>query len=231
MTTLRSRLGKLTPALSARQRFLLMLRARNTGAPDPDVKRTMPHEQYEEFRVYARLWLVANGPLAAVLGVVEVNVHYLEQALGRLSELDQAAALLVRDLGEELPKEVRAWRSRKHVTVPQFLQGLAGDLRAELREDLSGCWAFLRGVERLWAELAAEFDGEEVVDAKPRATAAALRERVLRLADALPRGRTLLREPSAEQLQQLRDELRQWYTYLGWTEFMPEVDDKKEGRR
>src|SRR5947207_11107257 len=56
------------PALSARERFLLELRARHAGGkPDPAVRRTMPQGQTEEFNRYIALLNAVNVNLSGQL--------------------------------------------------------------------------------------------------------------------------------------------------------------------
>ncbi|MBI4498976.1 MAG: hypothetical protein HY689_13875 [Chloroflexi bacterium] len=60
---LRSRLGKLTPGLSAKERAVL-LRAHNAGEPeDPSIRDTMPRSQVKTFNRYAQLIVIANHAL------------------------------------------------------------------------------------------------------------------------------------------------------------------------
>jgi hypothetical protein len=129
--SLAARLGRLTPALTGKERALLALRARNAGqTPDPELRPGMTPEASREYNRYAALIHVANAELGMLCTVLAYQVECLEAQAERVLLLEEAAALLVKDLGETLEESrVRNWRSRKQVTVPVFLRGLAAELR------------------------------------------------------------------------------------------------------
>ena len=63
-----SRLSRLAPALSARERAILVLNAWKEGKEDdPSWRRTMPQNQAHEFNRYIGLMNVANRQIAIVI--------------------------------------------------------------------------------------------------------------------------------------------------------------------
>ena len=77
------RIQRLLPALSARERAILALRAEKEGeAEDPAVRTTMPVEQVPEFNRLVRLMNAVNHDLAIVVLVIrhEVEELILKQA-------------------------------------------------------------------------------------------------------------------------------------------------------
>jgi len=224
---LRARLGKLAPALSAKERVLLVLKARNAGEPeDPDIRRTMPRGQVREFNRYAHLAYVANATLGPVLFTVSVHAEGIEHTRQRMALLDAAAV----QLEAEHPKGGAPDRKKATITVPEFLQRLARELRTDLRGELSLRWRELRALETLWAEIAEEFDGESVTDASVRKLADETRAKLQDVANTLadeghaPR----LPKPSTDFVDQVREVVRQAYERMGWIE--PE-DTSPPGRR
>ena len=129
-----------------------------------------------------------------------------------------------------LVKELERDRQEETVTVPEFLRGLVGELRTDLRRELSLRWRELRALETVWAEIAEEFDGEPVTDASARKLAAEAKTKLQEVARALaPVGYTpRLPAPSADFVDQVREVVKQAYERMGWIE--PE-DDNPSGRR
>ena len=176
-----SRIASLTSLLSAQERAVLLLRATNTGTePDPDVLGSMPPEQRKELHHYLALAYVANGALSISINVIAAQTEDLTCDRDQVRMLEDAAGLLERDLSLQKVEKVRGWRKKTEVTVPEFLRGLAGDLRDSIRERVAGRWQELRAVELEWEEIKAEFGGEDIVhpDLRARAatTAATLRD-------------------------------------------------------
>src|SRR5439155_21429626 len=90
MSMLRSRLERLTPALTAKERILALLRARATGLePDPEIRRTLPDDQRREFDRYAGLLYTANVQLGALAHVTAIRAEHLEWDYGNLVRLEQ----------------------------------------------------------------------------------------------------------------------------------------------
>ena len=189
---LRARLGKLAPALSAKERFVLFLRAHNAGEPeDPDLRRTMPRGQVRAFNRFAHLAYVANATLGPVLFALSVHAEGIEYTHQRLGILDRAAG----QLEANYPKELEEDQQPGTVTVPEFLRGLAQDLRTDLRLEL-------------------------VTDASVRKLADETRAKLQEVARALaPAGQTpRFPAPTAEFVDQLRAVVGQAYERMGWIE-------------
>ena len=82
------RLDRLVPALSAKERALLVLRhyKEGTEAP-PAITATMPPHQAQEFNRLIRLMNAANLELACVLMVVNADVRRIDLKYGWLLSL------------------------------------------------------------------------------------------------------------------------------------------------
>jgi len=165
MSVLTARLDKLAPALTAKERAILMLRRHTAGLePDPELLRSMPKEQAREYDRYAGLAYVANAHLGSLLRVIHMQVDSLEFHRDQLANLDEAAGRLESELPDEVQANpVRGWRKREKVSVPEFLRGLALEMRTNLQEALVLRWQELRALEIVWNEIAAEFDGEDTL--------------------------------------------------------------------
>ena len=214
---LRARLGKLAPALSAKERFVLFLRAHNAGEPeDPDLRRTMPRGQVRAFNRFAHLAYVANATLGPVLFALSVHAEGIEYTHQRLGILDRAAG----QLEANYPKELEEDQQPGTVTVPEFLRGLAKELRSDTQRELSLRWRELRALDTVWAEITEEFDGEPVTDASVRKLADETRAKLQEVARALaPAGQTpRFPAPTAEFVDQLRAVVGQAYERMGWIE-------------
>jgi len=73
------RLDRLYPALTAKERGLLVLRAYKAGQkPDAEIYRSTPSSQGRAFNRYIRLMNAVNGELATVLQVLQVQVEKLD---------------------------------------------------------------------------------------------------------------------------------------------------------
>lgn len=230
VNSLRSRLGKLAPGLTAKQRFILLLRAHNAGeAEDPDVRRTMPRSQVRAFNRYAHLAYVANATLGPVLHVLSFHVEGMEYTCQRLAVLEAAASQLEEQY--QYPQELERNTHKGMVTVPEFLRGLGKELRSDLRREFSKHWRALRALETVWAEIAEEFDGEPVIAESTRKLAAETKAKLEELANALAsevEGRKRrLPEPAAAFVEQLREVVKEAYKRMGWME----PEDDPPGRR
>ena len=220
MSSLRSRLGKLAPGLTAKERFILLLRAHNNGEPeDPELKRTMPRGQIKAFNRYAHLAYVANVTVGPVLFAISVHAEGLEYIQHRIATIEAAAS----QLEEKYPGDFQAHEGM--VTVPEFLRGLSKELRKEMWDDLSLRWRELRAVETVWEEIASEFDGEPVVNRKMRNLADETRERLQQVAGVFSAGgqKRRLPAPSSDFVDQLRDAVKEAYVRMGW------IEDEEKG--
>jgi hypothetical protein len=200
VTVLTNRLRRLTPELTAKERAVLVLRAVNAGEePDPEILATMPREQNREFDRYAGLSYVANGELGALCRAIQSQVEGLDAQRLQIEELERAAALLEEEFGLEKQGRLRGWRRKESVTVPEFLRGLALELRDEI----------------VWNEIAQEFDGEDPVHAELRQRAADTGELARSLAFQVGRRRRSLPRPSDEITAEVRDLVDRSFEALG----------------
>ena len=212
--TLAARLGRVSAALPARERALLFLRARDAGQePDPELLRVNDEVERRALNGYLALVFVADSQLGAVLNVLQFHVERLKTDLHAFTTVQEAARVLTEELGEQVAKEkVRAWRKQESVTVPEFLYGLAGELKREVLEHALLRWRELRALEVVWEEIGTEFGGEDVVDPRLREqateTATLLRECIKEL------GGRRLPEPGDDFLQRTREVVEQAFTLL-----------------
>ena len=92
------RLDKLTPALTAKERAILVLRAWKEGVPeDPQVRSKMPPEQALEFNRYVGLMNGVNAFLTFYTGILDQSLALLDARYGWLLTL-HLWALNVSDL-------------------------------------------------------------------------------------------------------------------------------------
>ena len=191
-----SRLDRLYPALTARERGLLVLRAYKAGEkPDQAIYRTCPAAQGREFNRYIRLMNAVNTEVAYALMLVNGQVRQVDLKYAWLMTL-LLWGMEVDNLGDHLLGAIKDPALRRDVRTmmkrsPGALQ-VPIDLNAPLAEDsvqegvgrglvvalLTGVkdgierhWRELRSVEIAVAEIAeAEFDGEELFQPDVQAT-------------------------------------------------------------
>jgi hypothetical protein len=213
---LRSRLDRLTPVLTAKERAILALRAQNAGQErDPELLR-MPEEQRRAYDHYVGLVFVATAQLGALLHVIGNQIDHIESDLDLLAQLDGAASIIEAEWGQGPPDwSVKGWRKRKTLTVPEFLRGLSHDLSANIEAELALRWQELRAVEIVWDEIALEFDGEDAAHPDLRARAAATKEKAVGLAAKLHPPRRKLPKPKEELVAMTRNIVDQAFDALG----------------
>ncbi|MBI4498975.1 MAG: hypothetical protein HY689_13870 [Chloroflexi bacterium] len=146
----------------------------------------------------------------------------------RLARIEAAAA----QLEERYPEEVAEEREAGTVPVPEFLRGLARDLRTYLQRDFALRWRELRALETVWSEIDEEFDGEPASARQVRELAARTKEKLLALAEALApqSGARRLPSPKPEFVDELREVVRQTYGRLGWVAPEDENPEPDRGR-
>src|SRR5688572_9075800 len=109
-----TRLSKLMPALTAKERALLVLRALKADEDPTEFQRSIPPEQRRDYNRYAGLAFVTQCQLGALVHVIKNQIDSLEFALQRIALLDEAAARLERDGPSAVATEpVRTVRRRK----------------------------------------------------------------------------------------------------------------------
>ena len=165
VSVLSARLGQLTPVLTAKERAAAVIQSELAGQePDPDLRRSMPREQLTEFNRYVALYYIANAELATVCLSLNVQAKFLIDCTSTPRQLEKAADMVAEETGEELETESKhARRKRSSVTLPQFLLGLAQDVRQGQRRVALYRWKELRAIEIVWDEIAAELGCDDVV--------------------------------------------------------------------
>ncbi|HLF79731.1 MAG TPA: hypothetical protein VJB57_19795 [Dehalococcoidia bacterium] len=224
MTVLSSRLTRLTPVLTAKERAILALRAHNTGVDlDPDVRGKMPREQVREYNRYAGLAYIACSELGALCLVIASHVDCLDNQCRQFEMLEEAGGIIAKELGEEVDKRrVRGWRKKASVTVPHFLAGVAEDLRREVHQGLALRWQEIRAVEVVWDEIALEFDGEDAAASELRAKAEEVKTALLDLNRRISGTRARpLPEADDAAMTRMRELVDQAFKVLGLLEDPP----------
>ncbi len=205
-------LNKLMPALSAKERAMLVLRSMVTMTPEnPRWRDGMTQDQTDAFNHYVSLMNATNMYLPLYITVVEQFVERCFAKLHRLwtltelgtcvwkiaelvpaskrKEAEQLAAGGL--LGIELP-----WRGEK---LENSWFDLADSMEAHLREDVVGLWQEIRAIEILLDEVSAEFNGEDVLRPFMRGQLQKARRRLTALHDYLNNREPLeLLEPTDE---------------------------------
>src|SRR5215218_5726753 len=125
--SLASRLQRLTPALSPRQRILMAIRARNKGEkPEAALMRNRTGAEGREYNQYVALCIAANLQLGPIVQALWTRVQGLEAAMYPLRLNIEAAAAVEKHEGWEPQPASRAWRENADdLTVPAFLRGVA----------------------------------------------------------------------------------------------------------
>jgi hypothetical protein len=178
-----SRLGRLMPALSARERAILVLRSLRQKTPeDPSWRSTMPSEQTREFNRLIVLFNACNIYLPLYITVIEQRTQQLYVHLNWMQTII-AMGLQGEKLGDLIPASKRgkaeaAANKRPLLTLPWMAEvddqswiQVAEDMHAGLRAWLVSLWQELRSVDLLLDEVAREFEGED-----PTAPGHALRD-------------------------------------------------------
>jgi len=183
--SINTRLDRVTPNLSGRQRAILAMRSIAAGQePDRELWRIDDEQERRSFNRCMALFYVANTEIGMVLDAIRFHLDRLTEDT-TFELLREASEMAARDLGQPAdPKNARRWRSKREVTVPEFLLGVAEDVRVQALDRLLARAAELRAVEHAWEELAGEF-GEPILAAEVRESTDAawhlLREQVQRL--------------------------------------------------
>jgi hypothetical protein len=146
-----ARLDKLAPALTAKERAILILRASKEGVPqDPQIRSSMPPEQTLEFNRYIGLMNGVNIFLTFYTGILDQVLALLDARYGWLLTI-HLWVLSVSDSG----RKTRRPRKDSHKG-----EEIAEAVGTRLREGIRLRWQELRSIELVLEEVAAEFDGE-----------------------------------------------------------------------
>ena len=207
--TLAGRLGRLLPALSVRERFLVALRDYKSDREISASIADLAPAHRSEYQDYARFVVALNNTLGTYVGVYASQAAFLEDHVEiQLEILNNAASFLEEQEG--LPREEvsrRTLRRKKEVTVPAYLRGLAFRLQEQLLFELDWVWAGLRAIELVWSEAEQEL-GEDPVHPTTRDSLAKAKELVSASRSRLG-ARKKPKEPAAEMVEQGRRLVRQ----------------------
>ena len=216
-----SRLARLLPALNARERAVLALRARNAGETEPVPRGSIPDHLRHDFNRYMGLAFVTGCQFSTIVHVLQSQIENLSFNLDRIDLLQRAATMLEEDDPESVAaRPVRPWRRRVRqsdsVTVPEFLRSLAAEIREDAFNELSFRWQELRAVELVTAEIAETFDGEDPLQPKVRQWLEETKERAKEHLARL--GRKRLLEPGEAHLEHTHKLVNNGFAALGLTE-------------
>jgi hypothetical protein len=198
------RLDRLLPALSAKERALVVPRYQKAGKEPPqDIMSTMPAGQREEFNRLVRLMNAINCELSFALFILDEQVGQLAIKHGWLMSMtlcfDEMQgfgySLLSSASDAKAKREVRKQVGRLpgSFTLPvdpeaslerqdkeHHLDWIARGLVAAIRKDLPERWCELRSIEMVIADAAEEF-GEDPLRPDARAILDGAKETCLRL--------------------------------------------------
>ena len=216
---LSAQLKRLTPTLSGKERALLASRAFVEGRElDPAFLEGMTPRQCEEYNRYIGLLYTCNSTLGVLLTSLTWMVDVLESELFQHSVLAGMAKQVADALEETpVPEQLTKWRSRPHLSLPEFLCGIELEMKATALRRLLVLWQELRALEILWQEIAEQFDGYDLRGPDTIAEAAETRANLRRLLEAAsPKRAKKLPEPSAEVLSKIRSHLDAAMTMISY---------------
>jgi hypothetical protein len=192
------RLRRLSPALSAKERAVLVLRAwKEDVEPDPQMRWQMPAEQTREYNHYISLMSGANGSLAHYILVLQQMVEKVDLRYGWLLTVGLWALQIERRTPPDPEEQRRA-------------EDLANALITNLRDGIEPLWQELRAVEIVLDEVAEEFDEEDPAHPMVRRTLNECKEKLTELHGQVSRytGPFELPEPEVQGLGRVRNLVR-----------------------
>ena len=177
LVSIDTRLSRLMPVLSARERAALAVRAFKDDEPeDPAWRRTMPADQVDEFRRLIGLENAVASQLSYMIASLKKEVEKLEQKVTLIWELcnwdhnvieiTQAAILVLKGVAPEAPgvAELRLLLAKPY----RDWEGGRGELQAmidaravEMATYVQFFWGEVRAIELVVEEVAAELGGED----------------------------------------------------------------------
>lgn len=213
-----SRLGRLMTALTARERALLVLRARRRGEDTALMSSSVPDHQRHEYNSYMGLLFVSACQLNVLVHVLDYQLDGLQFDIERMALLDRAATMLEEDYPEDIASQpVRPWRQRSRkndrVTVPEFLRSLSAEVQENAAKELTVRWKEVRSVELVAQDIAARFEGVDTLPAELREQLEACRKKGEECGAKL--GRKRLPEPEDDYLERVHDMISQAFETLG----------------
>jgi hypothetical protein len=205
--SLATRLAKLSPVLSARERAILVIRAEVAGEdPDPDLRQLMPREQVGEFNRLIAIYYIANAELGTVVRSLTNQAYLLNQWSVTPYTLGVAAAEASRQFDEPLStKSLRNWRKRTDINLTCLLQGLEQECRDGLAIAALARWREARALETVWAEMADELDGEEIIHPNRRQELEQVKSDLRLIIEKSQGRKRRLPEPDEATLEHYRD--------------------------
>ena len=216
--TMQSRLQRATHALSPLQRAVFVLQVLHDGRePDPELRRIDDPVQRRAFNRYMALLWVANHHLGSIAAITSHRVELAENAAHYWQLFNEVAGLMEEEHGLKPSKPFRNWRARPVVTVPGFLRSLALEARDDAVRTIEHLWKEALALESVWAELALEFDGEDIVLPENRERQDETRER-LRVAAKTVGLRRLPAEPEDDMIQACHEAVSESFRHLGYAE-------------
>ena len=191
-----ARLNKLMPALTAKERAVLILRSWKEGVEeDPLWRSTMPRDQSSEFNRLISLMNVCNVNVGFLIIFLDEQVQKLELRLMWAGSLALAA------------EYSRPKKSKRGEWLERVMDVLPLRLEEAVVEQAPKTWNGVRSIEIVLDELAAEFDGEHPLRPHHAKSIARAKKGLLDLRETpgfdLP-------EPSAEDLADLRARIAGW---------------------
>jgi hypothetical protein len=219
--SLSTRLDRLAPALSAKERVLLVLDAwKQDVAEDPAWRSTMPVWQYAEFSRLTDLMNGANVRLGVFIGhvvrsveVVEVRRAWLISCIlwmEHIQEIDQEVRTVFK--GSLRKPEIRsllatvAWAPPPKAGEQHALDRLLDGLKESTCAQTALCWLELRCAELVLDEVAAEL-GVDPLKPKKRAELEDGKRRLLQVVEHLAHLNIelVLPEPQPQHLEDIRE--------------------------
>ena len=229
--TVEARLKRLLPALTAKERGLLVLQAYKAGEqPDRTIYDTCPSAQGAEFNRYIRLMNAVNVELATVLVILRTQVEktdlkhawLMTTLIWGMETKILGDQVLATTKDRKFRKEVRRLMARApsdlavplDLTVPPeepetFPKGYGDEtvkaLLFGIKQDVQQHWCELRAIEIGVQEVAEEFGGEDPLKSDTREMIDDCRRSSTTLRDDLaPYVEIELLEPSEDDVAHVR---------------------------
>jgi hypothetical protein len=213
-----ARLTRLAPSLTARERVVLVIRARNAGQEsDPEVLR-MPEGQRREYDRFVALCIAANVELGALFHIIQANALTIERSLYPMRICLDAATQVEEDAGIGPQPANRHWHRQANVDSASFFRGIAEEQRYWLLNDALARWQELKAVEVVVQEIAAQFDGENPLSPELLTKANETDKRLRKLVSELAGRERKAPKPTEQLIGEARARIENALDYLGLRE-------------
>ena len=172
--SLATRLDKLMPVLSAKERAILVLRSLKDKTPeDPMWRQTMPREQSPEFHRLIVLMNACNIHLPLYITIVEQHAEQMWLRMNWLMTITEFGSALwnlgslvpaskhrqaEKAVAEMYPVVELPWDQEEH---PQSWLNVSDNMEKNLREGVAHLWDDLNAIDAVLADVAKEFGGED----------------------------------------------------------------------